>query len=98
MFISGLWHGAGLTFVVWGLLHGIGSVVSHLISDFFNRRSAPKNRSESFDFPIETAEKAIFADADKKDFEHEVINLLGNIEPQETSNKSSLLLNFIGWL
>ena len=23
MFISGLWHGAGLNFVVWGLLHGL---------------------------------------------------------------------------
>lgn len=36
MFISGLWHGAGLTFIVWGLLHGIGSVVSHLIADKMN--------------------------------------------------------------
>jgi alginate O-acetyltransferase complex protein AlgI len=23
MFISGLWHGAGLNFIVWGLLHGL---------------------------------------------------------------------------
>ena len=23
MFISGLWHGAGLNFVVWGLWHGL---------------------------------------------------------------------------
>jgi len=22
MFISGLWHGAGVNFIVWGLLHG----------------------------------------------------------------------------
>ncbi|TFB19279.1 MBOAT family protein [Filobacillus milosensis] len=26
-FISGLWHGAGWTFVVWGMLHGIASVI-----------------------------------------------------------------------
>jgi len=23
MFISGLWHGAGMNFIVWGLLHGL---------------------------------------------------------------------------
>ncbi len=33
MIVSGLWHGAGLTFLVWGLLHAIGTVFSHLISD-----------------------------------------------------------------
>lgn len=39
LFISGFWHGAGLTFVVWGLLHGIGSVISHYITDFINKRA-----------------------------------------------------------
>ena len=29
MFLSGLWHGAGLTFVLYGLLHGIYLVVNH---------------------------------------------------------------------
>ena len=27
MFISGLWHGAGLNFIVWGLWHGSGLVI-----------------------------------------------------------------------
>ena len=30
--ISGLWHGAAWTFVLWGLLHGIAMVISRLIS------------------------------------------------------------------
>ncbi len=30
MLISGLWHGANWTFVVWGLLHGLGVVVQNL--------------------------------------------------------------------
>jgi len=30
--VSGLWHGAAVTFVVWGIIHGIGSIVSKLIS------------------------------------------------------------------
>ena len=29
-FVSGFWHGAGWTFIVWGLLHGISSVVNRL--------------------------------------------------------------------
>ena len=29
--ISGIWHGAGLGFVIWGLLHGIYSVIDNLI-------------------------------------------------------------------
>jgi len=28
-FLSGLWHGAGWTFVVWGLLHGAYLVIAH---------------------------------------------------------------------
>lgn len=29
MFISGLWHGAGYTFILWGLLHGVYLVINH---------------------------------------------------------------------
>lgn len=28
--ISGFWHGAGWTFIVWGLLHGLGQVVERI--------------------------------------------------------------------
>lgn len=30
MVLSGIWHGAGYTFVLWGLLHGLYLVVNHL--------------------------------------------------------------------
>ena len=30
MFLGGLWHGAGWTFVLWGALHGVYLVVNHL--------------------------------------------------------------------
>ena len=30
MILGGLWHGAAWTFLVWGLLHGVGQVVAHL--------------------------------------------------------------------
>ncbi len=29
MLLSGVWHGAGYTFVVWGLMHGIYLVINH---------------------------------------------------------------------
>ncbi|HXR17364.1 MAG TPA: MBOAT family O-acyltransferase [Terriglobales bacterium] len=29
MFISGMWHGAGYTFIVWGVLHGVFLTVNH---------------------------------------------------------------------
>lgn len=31
-FISGLWHGAGTNFLVWGSLHGVGSIFSKIAS------------------------------------------------------------------
>jgi hypothetical protein len=29
MFVAGLWHGAGYTFIVWGVLHGVFLAVNH---------------------------------------------------------------------
>ena len=29
-FVSGIWHGAGWTFIIWGLLHGVASVINRL--------------------------------------------------------------------
>jgi hypothetical protein len=29
MGLSGLWHGAGVTFILWGLLHGVYLVINH---------------------------------------------------------------------
>lgn len=34
MFIAGIWHGAGWTFIVWGALHGAALVVNHLWRKF----------------------------------------------------------------
>jgi D-alanyl-lipoteichoic acid acyltransferase DltB (MBOAT superfamily) len=30
MAIAGLWHGAGWTFVIWGVLHGVALVINHI--------------------------------------------------------------------
>ena len=31
MIISGLWHGAGMTFVLWGFMHGIANCITHML-------------------------------------------------------------------
>lgn len=33
MFVSGLWHGAGLNYIVWGTIHAVGSVLSHIFGE-----------------------------------------------------------------
>lgn len=103
MFISGLWHGAGLTFVVWGLLHGIGSVVSHLITDFLQKRSELKDENpglkifgkyEVEQLPFEKAPSqtatGLFVGVDEDEFNTEVEKLLENMDkPQIAVAESS---------
>jgi len=38
MAIGGLWHGAGLNFIFWGVLHGAGLIANHLYRDTRKRR------------------------------------------------------------
>lgn len=38
-FVSGLWHGASFTFIVWGLLHGIYQCVADLVKPLTDRMS-----------------------------------------------------------
>jgi Predicted membrane protein involved in D-alanine export len=36
MLLGGLWHGAALTFLFWGLLHGLYLVIFNILDKFFN--------------------------------------------------------------
>jgi alginate O-acetyltransferase complex protein AlgI len=38
MALGGLWHGANWTFVIWGLLHGLGISIVHLAQRFWKPR------------------------------------------------------------
>ncbi len=43
--IGGFWHGAGWTFIVWGILHSIGYIISRVwnsITNYFKFLSLPK--------------------------------------------------------
>jgi len=39
MLLGGLWHGAGWTFVLWGLLHGIYLIINHLWQSFMQKKA-----------------------------------------------------------
>ena len=36
-FLSGLWHGASWTFVLWGVMHGIGYIIDYLGKSFWKK-------------------------------------------------------------
>ncbi len=83
MLISGIWHGAGWTFIVWGILHGLGIVV-HKIYCKISRRRMP-NRiegliSQAFTF-IYVAFCWIFFRASTMDEAFSII--LGMLIPQD---------------
>lgn len=42
MSLGGLWHGAGWTFVIWGVLHGAFLALNHLWSGFSSRWRTPR--------------------------------------------------------
>jgi len=42
MLLGGLWHGAGWTFVFWGMLHGIYLIINHLFQHLFSNNNDPR--------------------------------------------------------
>ena len=48
--LSGFWHGAGWTFVFWGLCHGLFSVVTRRFRGFFDRLHPALNWILTFSF------------------------------------------------
>jgi D-alanyl-lipoteichoic acid acyltransferase DltB (MBOAT superfamily) len=51
MCVSGLWHGAGYTFIFWGFLHGVFLTVNHLWR-LFARRWPDKQRYQRIMTPV----------------------------------------------
>ncbi len=49
-FLSGLWHGAAYTFIVWGLVHGTGITLSKLLKDRMARVPVFLRRAGTFIF------------------------------------------------
>ena len=48
MFLGGLWHGAGWTFVIWGLMHGLFLVINHTYRTYLKAKG---RENGIFSFP-----------------------------------------------
>lgn len=47
-FVSGLWHGAGLQFIIWGMMHGVLYVICRAIFDKRERKELLPGRAGHF--------------------------------------------------
>jgi len=52
MSVSGLWHGAGYTFIFWGFLHGIFLTINHLWRLFARRRWPDRRHYQGVMAPV----------------------------------------------
>ena len=43
--VSGLWHGTGMQFMVWGALHGVYQIVENVVHDFRKKTEIPGEAS-----------------------------------------------------
>ncbi|MDC9597469.1 MBOAT family O-acyltransferase [Xenorhabdus anantnagensis] len=50
MVISGLWHGAGLSFIIWGAIHGLGLILQNIKNALFS--AANKHNKSQTKNPI----------------------------------------------
>jgi D-alanyl-lipoteichoic acid acyltransferase DltB (MBOAT superfamily) len=41
MVISGIWHGAGIGFILWGVIHGLGLVIANVFTRYLPNRISP---------------------------------------------------------
>lgn len=48
--VSGFWHGANWTFIIWGILHGIFSVITRRFKSFFDKLHPALNYFITFSF------------------------------------------------
>lgn len=48
--ISGIWHGANYTFIVWGILHGIGNIITRIFKEKIEKQNVVLNWIITFIF------------------------------------------------
>lgn len=60
MALGGLWHGANWTFVIWGVAHGIGVAITHVVGAGRVWRRVPSFVSIIFTFHVVTALWVLF--------------------------------------
>ena len=97
MVLSGIWHGAGLNFVLWGALHGAGLVV---VNVFQQGRSGPHGK-RWLTFPAPIARLLTFAficltwvffRANNVDDATTLLDNIGHITPSMLVHPSALIM------
>jgi len=85
MLISGLWHGAAWTFVIWGCLHALGRVMTRELEEtVFYRERVPRFMKQMLVFGFVTFTWIFFRSADMGDAAMVVSRIFttGWIDPQ----------------
>ncbi len=85
MLVSGIWHGAGYTFIVWGVLHGLFLTINHAWRQLGSRLWGDKASYERFmrpagfiiTFACVAASMVIFRSANLKTAAHLFQGMLG---------------------
>jgi hypothetical protein len=85
MLVSGIWHGAGYTFIVWGVLHGVFLTINHAWRQLGSKLWGDKARYERFmrptgfiiTFACVAASMVIFRSANLKTATHLFQGMLG---------------------
>ena len=97
MVLSGIWHGAGLNFMLWGALHGVGLVVVNL---FQQGRKGPHGK-RWLTFPAPIARLLTFAficltwvffRASSADDAVTLLDNIGHITPQMLIHPSAIIM------
>jgi alginate O-acetyltransferase complex protein AlgI len=52
MVLGGLWHGAGVTFILWGALHGLFLTINHRWTEFTKRQPALARMTRVWWYPL----------------------------------------------
>ena len=48
--LSGIWHGANYTFIIWGIMHGIASIINRIFKDKIDKQNVVINWMITFIF------------------------------------------------
>lgn len=98
--ISGIWHGANWTYVIWGALHGIYLMIAILKDDFFAKNPLPERLEKSkilnawnvlLTFHLATF-AWIFFRAESTSDAFTILKNIGNISINGTTFKESIFL------
>ena len=84
--LTGLWHGANWTFILWGILHGLALIIEDLVKRLFAKRESGKSQSAEVSQEAESShaseaslEPTASHDSEIHDCVGRLLNVLGHV-------------------